>query len=228
MRKNIKVINLFSLYSTLMKMLKIIRNSDLICMDDYADDYGYRVDLVYAREDNLLFGERIYKKDAKLWLYKDLAKVVFKASEQCFREKNIRFILYDGLRTIEAQKAMIQTKRVLDNPQWIEKPRMLSLAGEGGHPRAMAIDIGLEYSNGVLIDMGSDFDCFSKKSHRDYRHDKNIQYNRNILNSYMERAAKFLGIPLFLLPQEWWDFRLPVEIYEQYAPISESNIQLLN
>ncbi len=207
-----------------MKSLKTISPKDLICMDDYADKYNYRIDLAYAREDNLLFGERIYKKDARLWLYKDLAEIVLIAARRCFEEYGMRFILYDGLRTTNAQEAMMHTKRARDNPQWIEKPRMLSPAGAGGHPRGMAIDIGLEDSNGALLDMGSNFDCFSEQSHRNYNHPQNIKSNRNILDKSMEHVAKSLNIPLFLLPQEWWDFRLPSEIYEQYAPLSDGDL----
>ena len=207
-----------------MKSQRIIRHQDLICMDEHTSECNYRIDLAYARDDNLLFGERIYKEDAKLWLYKDLAKIVFIAARQCFEKYGMRFVLYDGLRTIDAQSAMMQTKRVIENPHWLEEPRMLSPAGAGGHPRGMAIDIGLEDSNGKLLDMGSAFDCFSEQSHREYPHPTKIMDNRSILNESMIYAAKYLNIALVLLPQEWWDFRLPRDIYEQYAPLSDSEL----
>ncbi len=207
-----------------MLQLQIITHDDLICMNDYADKYNYRIDLAYAHEDNLLFGERIYKKSTRLWLYKDLAEIVFSAAQQCFEEHGVRFILYDGLRTTDAQEAMMHTKRARDNPQWMEEPRMLSPTGAGGHPRGMAIDIGLEDIRGELLDMGSDFDCFSEQSHREYKHTPNIQANRNILDKSMEHAAKSLNTPLLPLPQEWWDFRLPPEIYEQYEALSDSDL----
>ncbi len=207
-----------------MNSRKIIDINDLICMNDYTSKYDFSIELAYAKNDNLLFGERIYRKDAKLWLYKDLANIVFKASEYCSHTHNLCFVLYDGLRTVEAQEKMMQTQRALDNPQWLEPPRMLSPSGSGGHPRGMAIDIGLKTDCGDLVDMGTPFDCMSKQSHRDYRHPENIMKNRNILNQSMIKAAESLKTTLLLLPEEWWDFRLPSEFYNQYAPLHDHDL----
>ncbi len=193
-------------------------------MDSYASKYNYSIDLAYARNDNLLFGERIYKKSAQLWLYKDLAEIVFTASKYCFEEYKVRFILYDGLRTTDAQEAMMRTKRVLDNPHWLEKPRLLSPSGAGGHPRGMAIDIGLEDKSGELLDMGCMFDCLTERAHREHEHSPKIMHNREMLDNSMDMAARNLNVQLLPLPEEWWDFRLPPEIYEQYKPLSDNNL----
>ena len=208
-----------------------IAPEDLTCMDMYDDMYHYRVELAYAREDNLLFEERIYRKDAHLWLHKDLALVVQKAALLCIEEYNLRFILHDGLRTVEAQEAMMHTQRVRDNPHWLEEPRLLSSPGGGGHPRGMAIDIGLESLEGELLNMGCAFDYLAEDpsqehnpAHRNYRHTADIRKNRNILDSCMEDTAQALGIPLFPLPEEWWDFRLPHTFYSKYTPISEQGL----
>ncbi|PCI98053.1 MAG: D-Ala-D-Ala dipeptidase [Alphaproteobacteria bacterium] len=216
---------------------KIIQPQDLICMDDFVGTHQYRVDLAYARNNNLLFGERIYRENAKLWLHESLANIVKNAATYCFENHNLRFILYDGLRTTDAQKAMMKTQRALDNPHWLEKPRLLSPPGAGGHPRAMAIDIGLETLCGELINMGTAFDYLSEDpeknpAHRDFSHSQGIMDNRKMLDNSMKQAAKSLNTPLHPLPEEWWDFRLPADIYEQYAPLSESELpthmQLLN
>ncbi len=198
--------------------------SDLICMHDYADKYNYSIDLAYSSIENVLFGERIYKKDAKLWLYKDLANIVFIAADYCFTTYNLHFILYDGLRTIDAQEKMMQTQRARDNPHWTEPPRFLSPPGSGGHPRAMAIDVGLETPDGTIVDMGTAFDSMVEQSHRNYCHAEHIKKNRSMLDDSMLTAAKELQTPLFLLPEEWWDFRLPADMYNQYAPLSERDL----
>jgi len=232
--KNIKVITISRLYSTAVNILKIhvkIMNSkktidihDLICMSEYVNKHNYKIDLAYTKDNNLLFGERIYRKNAKLWLYKDLANIIFKAAEYCYENFGLYFILYDGLRTVEAQEKMMQTQRAIDNPQWLEPPRMLSPAGSGGHPRGMAIDIGLETFNGDMVYMGSPFDCMSEESHRDYNLSEQIQKNRAMLDKSMIEASKTLGIEIFLLPEEWWDFRLPADFYNQYKPLHDPEL----
>ena len=193
-------------------------------MDEDLSKYHYKIDLAYAKTDNLLFGEQIYKSSARLWLHNNLAEIVFIAAKHCFEEHGIRFILYDGLRTIDAQKAMMKTQRAIDNPQWMKEPRLLSPAGSGGHPRGMAIDIGLITLKGELLDMGCAFDHLDKQAHRNYKHPQNTMNNRNILDECMISAAKQLETPLLPLPEEWWDFRLPPEIYERYAPLSDSDL----
>ena len=211
-------------------MLAILEE-DLVCMNDKAARNHFRVDLAYARDDNLLFGERIYWHDAKLWLFEDLAEVVCYAARECYEMHYVRFVLYDGLRTIEAQEAMMKTRRAQENPHWMEEPRLLSLPGGGGHPRAMAVDIGLEDENGNLLDMGCPFDYMAESAyadenpaHREYHHFADIRKNREILDESMRIASKTLGVPLTFLPEEWWDFRLPQEVYEKYAPLSENEL----
>ena len=51
-----------------------------------------------------------------------------------------------------------------------------------------------------------------------------IKYNRALLDDAMSQAASALNIPLFPLPQEWWDFRLPPGISNQYAPLSDLDL----
>ena len=153
------------------------------------------------------------------------------AANGCLEKHNLRFVLYDGLRTYEAQEAMMKTKRVLENPHWLEPPRLLSPAGAGGHPRAMAVDIGLETPDSELLDMGCAFDYLAENSHkehnsahREFAHTQEVLNNREILDNCMIGAAEALNLPLLPLPEEWWDFRMPVEFSEQYAPIHESDL----
>ena len=211
--------------------IKTINAEDLICMDNYAEEHNFRVDLAYASSGNLLFGERIYREGSKLWLHKDLAKITLRAAEICFEKHDLHFVLYDGLRTIEAQSAMMETRRVKDNPHWLEEPRLLSPAGTGGHPRGMAIDIGLENSEGELIDMGCAFDYLAEDptaehnpAHRKYNHPQNIVNNRKILDDCMNRSAQLLNIDIVMLAEEWWDFRIPADIYNRYAPLSDAEL----
>ena len=201
--------------------------------DDFVDMTAYgqdllRVELAYAREDNALFGERIYKADAKLWLFKGLADIVVSAAKK-LADQDLRLVLYDGLRTTDAQSLMLNTQKVRDNPHWLEEPRLLSPPGAGAHPRGMAIDCALETMGGQLLDMGCPFDFLAvdpapehNPAHRSHDHARSIMENRAILDQAMNDSARDLKMTLLLLPQEWWDFRLLPEVYERYDPICES------
>ncbi len=208
---------------------------DLAClkpMDIYAQDYPLRIDLAYARSDNFLFGEALYRPEARLWLHEDLAAIILKASKICFQEYGLYFVLYDGLRTVEAQTLMLETKKVKDNPHWLEKPQLLSPPGSGGHPRGMAIDLSLETSDGQPVNMGTVFDYLSddpapehNPAHRDHPHfSPEIKDNRLKLANSMMKAAHECDMPLLPLPQEWWDFRFPFEIYERFEPLYDSDL----
>lgn len=198
---------------------KKIDPKTLVAMDVYAKDAPVMIDLAYARPDNLLFGERIYKPDARLWLHKDLAAIVVKAAKDIYNAHGLKCILFDGLRTTDAQERMLKTRRVQENPHWLEEPRLLSPPGAGAHPRGMAIDISIE-----RLDMGTPFDDLTDKAHRKYPHAEAIHMNRALLEDAMMRAADDLNLELFALPQEWWDYRMPQSIYESFDPLSESDL----
>lgn len=202
-----------------MNQRKTLQSKDLVPMDLYEQDHPIQIDLAYAQDDNRLFGTRIYRSNARLWLHQDLAKIVCTASRDIFSQTGKSIILYDGLRTTDAQNAMLKTQRVRNNPHWLKEPRLLSPPGAGAHPRAMAVDMSI-----ANLHMGTDFDDLSKRAHRDYAHPPEIMRNREILSHAMINAAKILKIPLLPLPQEWWDFRFPPDVYEDYAPLSDTDL----
>lgn len=205
---------------------------DLVCMNEYESTHPLKIDLAYAQSDNLLFGEAIYKADACLYVHKILALVLLSAAEQVFETHGYTLIIHDGLRTTDAQARMLETGRVKDNPQWLQEPRLLSPPGAGGHPRGMAVDVSVADSNGTLLDMGTPFDFLAKDpsaeknpAHREYKDlSEGVRTHRNILDMAMKDAADAHGVKLLPLPQEWWDFRLYPQEYEQYAPLSDDDL----
>lgn len=213
-----------------MAALKTIPPDQLVNMHEHTDA-NIRIELAYAREDNFLFGERIYKEDAQLFIYKDLADVVLDVAK-AVKEQGYRLVLYDSLRTSDAQARMLETQNVKNNPQWLEEPRLLSPPGKGAHPRGMAVDCSLETFAGALLDMGTVFDFLAENAsaelnaaHREYPHlSDEARANRRILDTAFEDAAEKLGVPLFPLPQEWWDFRLPPAYTDLYAPLSDADL----
>jgi len=214
-----------------MKTLHNINPADLIDMSAQESTHSYRVEIAYARDDNLLFGQQIYRSDAHLWLHQDLADIVSKAAQD-LNDQGYCLILYDGLRTVDAQAAMLETCAVKENPHWLEEPRLLSPPGAGAHPRGMAIDCSIKTLEGRLLDMGTPFDYLStdpapesNPAHRAYTGlTEEIRQNRKILDTAMIKAAQDAGTPIWPLPQEWWDFRLPLEVSETYAPLSDADL----
>ena len=215
-----------------MNSFKKIDPESLLCMDGYCGSYPYVIDLAYAQPDNYLFKEAIYRPDAQFWLHEMLADVVFHAANLAHDRYGLTLVLYDGLRTSTAQAKMLETEVVKQNPHWLEKqPQLLSNPGEGGHPRAMAVDVSLRDENGEELDFGTPFDFLAEDptvagnpAHRDYAQTPEVTENRRKLDDVMVSGAAAANIPLFLLPQEWWDFRLPPELYTQYAPLSDDDL----
>jgi D-alanyl-D-alanine dipeptidase len=218
--------------------MKMIHPHDLADMSARADGISLSIDLVYARADHPynLFGEALYKPGAKLYLHKDFADIVTCAAMEAHRKYGWHFVLYDGLRPVEAQEAMQRTAIVRKNPHWCTGDnRLLSPPGAGAHPRGMAVDIWVLDANGDMVDMGTLPETLSEDpgrnmSHREWKdfgseeRSKNVAENRGRLEACMREAADYYGFPLFALPVEWWDFRFPKGMYEQYAPLSDREL----
>lgn len=213
--------------------MKSLLPEQFVPLDIYADEFPIRIDLAYAhdRPPNI-FGP-IYHAQARLWIYEPLAQVVLRASRYVYDAYRLYTIVYDSLRTTDAQAAMMSTPIVQAHPQWLEEPnRLLSPPGSGAHPRGMAVDLGLLREGGSLVDMGTVFDHLAEISdakhnpaHRAYVHlQEDHRKNREILDRAMLEGADHVGIPLHLLESEWWDFRLPRSFYEQYAPLSDADL----
>ncbi|MCB1591031.1 MAG: D-Ala-D-Ala dipeptidase [Alphaproteobacteria bacterium] len=212
--------------------MKSISPDDLVYFSEVPESSGLVIDLAYAREDNFLFGERIYRQDAVLTLHRFMADIVIRAGRIARERHGLSLIIHDGLRTVDAQARMLETRAVKANPHWVEnEPRLLSPPGAGGHPRGMAVDVTLADLDGEVLDMGTVFDFLAEDpspltnpAHREYPQSVIAAINRGFLDSIMAEAAHQAGQPLFPLPQEWWDFRLPPEIYEGYAPLSDHDL----
>lgn len=206
--------------------------ADLIVMDVLAEEVGFAIDLPYAQADHPenIFKQAIYHPEAALLLHKDLAAICVLAALRAQGLYGWTLVFRDGYRPVEAQAAMCETAIVKANPHWLVEPRLLSPPGQGGHPRAMAVDITALTDAGEEVDFGTAFDHLSEDpdnnpARRDYTQlDKHPIRNRKTLESLMVDAAADLGLPLLPLPQEWWDFRFPAEVIAEYAPIHDADL----
>jgi D-alanyl-D-alanine dipeptidase len=198
--------------------------NDLMRLDD-ADNI--RIDLVYgnARHPENIFGTALYRPGAALWLHILFAPIVLEAARLLAERHNTGLILKDGLRTMEAQVAMQETAIVKANPQWCEGPsRLLSLPGQGGHPRGMAVDVApYDLTSGAPWDMGTVFDTMHPSSARAYTgfHESVLIRRARLEKAFVDAAASS-DLPMLPLPSEWWDFRFPASFSERYAPVSDN------
>lgn len=185
------------------------------------------IDMVYADANHPenIFGIAAYHAKARLILHKELARIVIKASRLLKEQYDWTLVLKDGLRTIEAQRALMDTDIVRRNPHWLEEPRLLSGPGQGAHPRGMAIDVSVNNAAGTPIDMGTPFDAMVPESARDYKgFQAHILRNRAKLEKAFVESAASLSLPLLPLPSEWWDFRLPASYNGLYNPLSDDDL----
>lgn len=208
--------------------MKQILVTDLVDMHVLSRNAPYRIDMVYADASHPenIFGTALYRHDAGFYLYKGLAQIVLRAAD-LFREYHLILVLKDGLRPVEAQAAMQETAIVKANPQWMVDGdnRLLSPPGMGGHPRGMAVDVALETLNGEAIDFGTSFDAMVAESRRDFTDlPASCLHYRQLLTDTMVKAAQYYNVPLLPLPSEWWDFRYPAAISNEYAPISDADL----
>jgi D-alanyl-D-alanine dipeptidase len=203
---------------------EILAPHELVPMDLFTAQEPLLVDLVYTDKthpDNI-FKEALYHDAARLFLHKDLARIVVAVARK-LHGRHYRLVLKDGLRTMEAQEAMGSTAIVKANPHWLGD--MVSRPGVGAHPRAMAIDVALSDGKGSLVDMGTTFDTMTPQSARSYDgFSAGIMENRKLLEgAFVESAARY-DFPMLPLPSEWWDFRFPRSYYERWAPLSDSDL----
>lgn len=212
--------------------MKTIDPQDLFPMDMFEGAFPLRVDLAYALDTPPNIFGTVYGAGARLWLHRDLAKIVLLAARIAHEHSGHVMVLYDGLRTKEAQGRMAQSAIVKANPQWMQEPRLLSPPGAGAHPRGMAIDVSLMDASGQLLDMGTVFDHLSENpaashnpAHRAYAGlSDHHRANRTMLDAAMTAAAARLGSAFLPLPQEWWDFRLPPEVFAAYEALSDADL----
>ena len=222
------------------KELRIIKAEDLVAIENFIGSHPLKVDLVYSKaehKDNL-FKTSIYRADAKMLVHKELVPIILRAADLCFERTGLLFELKDCLRPIEAQALMLETDIVKAHPHWIEEgaKRLLTPPGGGSHPRGMAVDIILINENGDEVDMGTPFDYLTEdrennpaarsytKFSDDESYNQQILKNRGILKDAMLDAGKELGVEVWPLTEEWWDFRLMSEYTNLYAPISDKDL----
>ncbi len=197
-------------------MPKPIPAADLLRIADYQDAAPFTIDLVYAQPqhpDNHFPG--LYRPDAQLFVHKLLLPTLLEAARLAYARHGWTLCFLDCFRSIEAQAKMSACGFL---------PALVSTPGRGGHPRGMAVDVTVKG-----LDFGTPFDFFTDDlvqnlAARHWPHQPHIMQNRAQLDACLFDAAMANGLQLEGYAEEWWDYRLPRALFEQYAPVSEADL----
>ncbi len=146
-------------------------------------------DVRYASNNNFT-GKILYPR-AEIYLRKEVA-LKLSLVQAHLRTLGYRIKIFDGYRPFSVQKLLwnaTKLKRYVANP-----------AKGSKHNRGVAVDVTIVNSQGMELDMGSEFDSFSEKSGRGSKLPPHIRNNRTILITAMR---KYGFIPN---SREWWHF----------------------
>lgn len=148
------------------------------------------LDIKYATNEN--FTKQQVYPSAKCYLV-DAAAKALKAASESFNKKGYRIKVWDGYRPLEVQRRFW---KIVPDERYVANPEKGSR-----HNRGCAVDITLIDKDGKEVDMGTEFDDFSEKAHRDYTNlQPNVIENRKLLEEVMKENG-FEG-----LSTEWWHF----------------------
>jgi D-alanyl-D-alanine dipeptidase len=169
-------------------------------------DFDVDVRLAYATEANLT-GRPVYR-NAECWLHRAAAERL-RAAIALARPLGLRLRIFDALRPVEAQWMLWNAR---PDPEFLADPRRGS-----PHSRGVAVDLTLLDDAGRELDMGTEFDAFTPKSHHG-RTDVSAaaQRNRLLLIGLMSAA----GWDFYR--NEWWHYQLFDA--RRYALVSDADL----
>lgn len=149
------------------------------------------LDIRYATSNNFL-GFPVYSRPA-CYLHEEVARALNEVQNELSLIQ-LGLKVFDGYRPLFVQQIMwdaVQDERYVSNPA----------KNKGRHTRGTAVDLTLVDSNGLELEMPTDFDDFTERAHSDYPHIPELAaFNRLLLRDVMERHG------FQALPTEWWHF----------------------
>jgi D-alanyl-D-alanine dipeptidase len=155
------------------------------------------IDLRYATPNNFV-GQQLYPPGARCLIHQDLVSGVVTAAD-ILRENGKVLVFWDCYRPHDVQVRMFAA---VPNPNWVARPSEYARSHESGR----SVDVTLADAHyGWRVDMGTDFDDFSPRSHANAAEGITAaqQANRERL-----RAAMAAG-GLTVYSGEWWHFDGP-------------------
>ena len=149
--------------------------------------------------------------EGELWLHQD-AYSSFQKVVQCAQSMGFSIVIWDAYRPYCATEEMVQWA-LTSNKAWLVEDGYI--AKRSRHNGGVAIDLGL-MKNGEYLDMGTEWDDFSEKSH--IHNVSGIQLQNRMLLQGMMRSLGWVGYS-----KEWWHFEL-----ENAARYPSHNIRYKN
>lgn len=148
-------------------------------------------DIRYATANNFT-GKPVYTV-AECYL-EEVAAEALQAAQKEFIALGFSLKAFDGYRPLSVQKIFWS---LLPNEQYVANP-----AKGSRHNRGCAIDVSLiDLKTGQELDMGTEFDDFTQKAHRNYSgFASTVLANRELLEHIMHKHG-FIG-----WHAEWWHF----------------------
>jgi zinc D-Ala-D-Ala dipeptidase len=156
-----------------------------------------RIDLRYATTNNFV-GQRLYPSDARCLVHESLAPGLATAAT-LLRDQGLVLVFWDCYRPHDVQVRMFEA---VPNPNWVAKPSDFARSHESGR----SVDVTLADGHyGWLIDMGTDFDDFTPRSHAFATDGVTAEQQAN--RSRLRDAMNAGGLAVY--SGEWWHFDGP-------------------
>lgn len=155
------------------------------------------IDLRYATPNNFV-GQQLYPTGARCLIHQDMVAGIVTAAD-ILRKNGEVLVFWDCYRPHDVQVRMFAA---VPNPNWVARPSEYARSHESGR----SVDVTLADGHyGTRVDMGTDFDDFSPRSHANATDGITPaqQANRARL-----RAAMAAG-GLSAYSGEWWHFDGP-------------------
>lgn len=153
-------------------------------------DSTIQLDLRYATANN--FVEEVLYDCPRCFLHQEAATALVKAHQELMKI-GFGLKLFDCYRPGSVQQRLWE---ILPNASYVTPPKKGSM-----HNRGLAVDVTIVDSNGVELNMGTDFDFFGRRAHTDHTDlPTEVLCHREQLKSVMTKYG-FRGIRT-----EWWHY----------------------
>jgi len=158
------------------------------------------IDIRYATANNFV-GHAVYPR-ARCLLRRSVAEALVRVAEAA-AARELRLHIWDCYRPFSVQEELW---KVVPDPRYVARPvRKDGVPVEGSkHSRGAAVDLTLERTDGVLLEMPTDYDDFSSAAHRNATSASRAQAENVRLLETLMVAEGFTP-----LPTEWWHFDGP-------------------
>jgi D-alanyl-D-alanine dipeptidase len=174
---------------------------DLANIDKNFDYQNVIIETPYSSSQNFC-QEKLYGNYGNnfIYLHQDAYNCLSKAIILA-RQQNLKIKIWDGYRPLEVQAFMAEKHPDFVRDGFVSHP----LEGVATHVRGIAVDLTLVNSFNQELEMGSEFDEMSDKSHHDSKKISELAIkNRDILIEIMLKA----GFQKY--QEEWWHYHLPI------------------